>query len=509
MHSKSLIIMLTGLMLYACSPDPAFIRAPFQGVANEAVEQVMDAAAGGVLLVGNGTEIHVPANAFVNQEGQPVSGDVTVAYTEISDPSTILISGIPLNYGNKENPSVMQSAAMFDLSASANGQELELGQGKSIRTVISSNIDGDQFDFFALNEEGKSWDKLGTSAPTPNPLIDSLNNSISAIENKQVDYDLTNCFAFNYGYDLDIYLDEDRAKLKDKRFNYYTWETAPAVETLDKLLRTKLKSYGITGMLKERVWKEVVWNGKTRNPNLLLWKSEKPLPNWILKSKTYRNPEVKAVGNNRYRIKFLRWEYQDGEWKQFTDYTAYMSPKMALEDLYENQPEERSAEYEALLAQVEEEKVTLGAQNKVLREFNISKMGVYNYDYIKEEERLMVSAEIYLDGKKLDDQITDLFVMIKDQNAVLRYDKTGMSHFVIYPGQQLFAFMVVGGNGIAMEANQNLNNLDLTSFKNNEDQVLRIDLKSTDYQINRPIDLTEFLDKEMNGISTGNVLSMN
>lgn len=509
MHTKSLIIMLTGLVLYACSPDPAFIRVPFQGVANGAVEQVMDAATGGVLLVGNGTEIHVPANAFVNQEGQPVTGEVKVAYTEISDPSAILISGIPLNYGNKENPSVMQSAAMFDLSASAYGQELELGQGKSIRTVISSNVDGDQYDFFALNEEGKTWDKLGTAAPTSNPMIDSLSNSIADMEGKSLDYDLTDCFAFNYGYDLDIYRDEDRAKLKDKRFNYYTWETAPAIETLDRLLRTKLKSYGVTGMLKERVWKEVVWNGEERNPNLLLWKSEKPLPNWILNSKTYRNPEIKRVGKNRYRMKFLRWEYENNEWKQFTDYTAYISPKMALADLYSNQPEERSTEYDALLAQVEEEKVTLGAQNKVLREFNISKMGVYNYDYIKEEERLMVAAEIYMNGEPLKDQITDLFVMIKDQNAVLRYDKTGLSHFVIYPGQQLFAFMVVDGNGIAMEANQNLNNLDLASFRNDEDKVLRIDLKSTDYKINRPIDLTEFLDSEMNGISTGNVLSMN
>ncbi len=509
MHSKSLIIMLTGLVLYACSPDPAFIRAPFQGVANEAVEQIMDAAAGGVLLVGNGTEIHVPANAFVNQEGQLVTGNVKVSYTEISDPSTILISGIPLNYGNKENPSVMQSAAMFELNAMANGEELELGQGKSIRTVISSNVEGDQFDFFALNEEGKTWDKLGSASPTANPLIDSLNNSISDMENQQVDYDLTDCFAFNYGYDLDIYRDEDRAKLKDKRFNYYTWETAPAIETLDRLLRTKLKSYGVTGMLKERVWKEVAWNGKMVNPNLLLWKPEKPLPNWIMNSKTYRNPEVKAVGNNRYRMTFLRWEYENNEWKQFTDYVAYMSPKMALEDLYNNLPEERSAEYEALLVQVEEEKETLGAQNKVLREFNIGKMGVYNYDYIKEEERLMVNAEIYVDGEKLREQITDLFVMIKDQNAVLRYDKSGLSHFVIYPGQQLFAFMVVDGNGIAMEANQALNNLDLSTFRNSEDQVLRIDLKSTEYQINRPIDLTEFLDKEMNGLSTGDALSMN
>lgn len=509
MHSKSLIIMLTGLLLCACSPDPTFIRAPFTGVANEAVAQIMDAAVGGVLLVGNGTEIHVPANAFVNREGLPVSGKVKVAYTEISDPSTILISGIPLNYGDKANPSVMQSAAMFELNAMANGEKLELGQGKSIRTVISSNVEGAQFDFFALNEGGKTWNKLGTAEPTPNPLIDSLNSTINDMEGRSGDYDLSDCFVFNYGYDLDIYRDEDRAKLKDQRFNYYTWETAPAVETLNKLLQTKVKSYGVPYFLKERPWEEITWDGKKQNPNLLLWKAEKTIPKWIVNSDIYRNASIKSAGKGRFRLTFKRWEYKDNSWKEFTDYTVYVSPKMPLADLYANQPEERSAEYEALLAQVEQEKEILGAQNKVLREFNISKMGVYNYDYIKEEERLMVNAEIYLDGERLDNQLTDLFVMIKDQNTVLRYDKNGLSHFVIYPGQQLFAFMVADGNGIAMEANEYLNNLDLESFKNNEDQVLRIDLKSTDYQINRPIDLTEFLDKEMNGISTDGALSMN
>lgn len=509
MHFKSLIIVLCGLLLYACSPDPAFIRAPFQGVSNAAISQVMDAATGGVLLVGNGTEIHVPANAFVNQEGQPVSGEVTVSYTDISDPGALLISGIPLNYGNKENPSVMESAAMFELNATSNGQELELGAGKSIKTVISSNVDGDQYEFFALNEEGKTWDKLGNVAPSPNPMIDSLNGSISNLENQFGSFDLSGCFVFNYGFDLDVYRDEDRAKLRDKRFNYYTWETAPAIETLDRLLKAKVKSYGVASFLKERSWDEVTWNGKKYNPNFLLWRSEKPIPNWIVSSDTYRNIELKPVGKNRFRLTFKHWDYKDGKWTEFTDYTLYVSPKMTLADLYENQPEERSSEYEALLAQVEEEKETLGAQNQVLREFNISKMGVYNYDYIKEEERLMVNAELYLDGKPLEDQITDLFVMIKDQNAVLRYNKSSLSHFVIYPGQQLFAFMVADGNGISMEANQNLNSIDLDSFKGDEGKVLRIDLKSTDYKINRPIDLTEFLDKEMNGISTDGALSMN
>lgn len=511
MHSKSLIFIFSGLVLFACGPDPAFVRAPFAGVSNQTVEQVMDAATGGVLSLGNGTEIHVPAHAFVNHEGQPVSGAVTIAYTEIDEPASILISGIPLNYGDKSNPSVMESAGMFDLSASAQGQPVELGEGKSIKTIISSNVEGDKYDFFQLNAEGNTWNKLGSTEPVDNPAIDSLTESIAAAESASEAFDLTNCFSFNYGYELDIIERKDRYKLKDKTFNYYTWDTAPAEETLRKILKAKLKSYGVSVFLKERGHQRqgVYWNGRNHNPNLLLWKSERPIPNWIVNSEKYRNPRIEAIGKGRYRLTFMRWEYKDGEWTEYTDFTTYMSPRMTLAELYANAPAERSAEYEALLAQAEQEKETLAAQNKVLREFNISKMGVYNYDYIKEEERLMVEAEIYLDGQPLEDMVTDLFVMIKDENAVLRYAKSGLDHFVIYPGQQVFAFMVVGGNGIAMQSDQALNDLDVNAYRANPDQVLRIDLMSTDYEINRPIDLAGFLDQEMNGISTGDALSMN
>lgn len=509
MHSKSLIFTLSGLVLYACGPDPAFVRAPFTGVTNQTVEQVMDAALGGVLQVGNGTEIHVPANAFINQEGLQVTGEVTVSYTAIDDPASILISGIPLNYGDKSNPSVMESAGMFNLRASANDEQIALGEGKSIKTVISSNVEGGQYDFFQLNEEGSTWDKLGTASPTENPEIARLTTSIAEKTNASKAYDLSGCFAFNYAFDLDIIEDEDRHKLKDKRFNYYTWDTAPAVETLQKILKTKLASYEVPQFLKERAWEEITWNGEKQNPNLLLWKAEKPLPGWILNSKTYRNVELKPAGKNRFRLTFSRWEHNGSKWEQLTDYAVYIRPKMALSELYDNPPETRSAEYEALLAQAEQEKETLAAQNKVLREFNISKMGVYNYDYIKEDERLMVNAEIFLDNVELEDQVTDLFVMLEGQNAVLRYGKNGLSHFVIYPGQQVFTFMVVNGNGIAMQSDQALNDIDLESFRADPDKKLRIDLKSTDYVITRPVDLTTFLDREMNGVSATDALSMN
>lgn len=506
MRFKSLIFSGLGLLLWACNSQSPFVSAPFVGVENETIQKAIDASTGGVLKVGNGTEIHVPANAFVNSSGQMVVGEIQLSYTEIADPASIIISGIPLNYGG-DNPKVMESAGMFDLSATSNGETLELSEGKSIRAIISSDVEGDQYDFFSLNEEGRTWDALGRVTPTPNPAIDSLNGSLGSKVESANTYDLENCFAFNYGYDLDVYRDEDMHKLKDKRLNYYTWDTAPAIKTLEKLLKTKLNGYGVNTFLKERVWNEITWEGKKMNPNLLLWQSEEAIPNWLMTSKKYRYLKLAKASGSRYRLQFIRSEYDNG-WKDFVDFTTYVTPKMPLEELYSNSPEVRSEEYDALLAQIEEEKKVLLAQNKVLREFNISKMGVYNYDYIKEEERLLVEAEIYLDGKPLEDQVTDLFVVIKDQNSVLRYSEGGLKSFVIYPEQQLFAFMVADGNSIAMQKEGALDEIDIESFRNNEDQKLRINLVSSDYVINEPIDLTIFLNKEMKGTEGELVLSM-
>ena len=508
MYVKSNLLMCLVLVFGACSPNPAFIRAPFEGVTNNVAEKELDVSEGGVLAIGNGTEIHVPADAFVDTEGNPVTGKVKLSYTDLSDPASMIISGIPLNFGIKENPSVMESAGMFDLSATANGNELELASGKSIRTVISSNAEGDKYDFFQLNAEGKTWDKLGEVQPTINPAIDELNTSLAEKNNASETFDMEYCFAFNYAYDLDIYLDEDKDKLKDKRFNYYTWDTAPATKTLEKVLKTKLAAYGISSMLKERVWEEVSWGGQMYNPNLLVWKSERAIPNWIVNSKEYHWTKLKKQRGDRYKLQFLRHLYKDNVWKEVVDFTTYVTPKIALEELYSGTAEARSEEYDILLSQMEKEKEILAAQNKVLREFNISKMGVYNYDYIKEEERLLVQAELYVDGVKSEGQLTDLFVVVKGENAVLRYSASELERFVIYPEQELFAFMVAEGNAIVMQQENALADIDFNSFGKSPDQKLRIDLQSTDYVINEPIDLTIFLDKEVNEAYTEVIVSM-
>src|SRR5690242_3550896 len=54
-----------------------------------------------------GTNIQIPANALVDKDGFPVTGDVQLLYREFHHAEDILLSGIPMGgIGDRENPAL-------------------------------------------------------------------------------------------------------------------------------------------------------------------------------------------------------------------------------------------------------------------------------------------------------------------------------------------------------------------------------------------------------------------
>ncbi len=84
---KYIYYLIAGLFLWSCHEIP-LIRAPFQGIENNIHQLTFDNSSGGTLALGNGTKITVPPNAFVYTDGKSVTGEVTLAYTEMQDLSS-------------------------------------------------------------------------------------------------------------------------------------------------------------------------------------------------------------------------------------------------------------------------------------------------------------------------------------------------------------------------------------------------------------------------------------
>ncbi|MDY8136791.1 hypothetical protein [Aquimarina sp. 2201CG5-10] len=77
-----------------------------------------------------GTILSFPANSFLYQNGDPVTGSVTIELVEIYNKSKMLLTKIPTN-GKRPNGDVeaLKSGGEFYINATQNGEQLELANG--------------------------------------------------------------------------------------------------------------------------------------------------------------------------------------------------------------------------------------------------------------------------------------------------------------------------------------------------------------------------------------------
>lgn len=126
----------------------------------------------------SGTLIDIPAIAFMDAYGRPISGEVEVSYQEFNDPFSIFLSGITMKYDENGAVENLESAGMFSLLASQRNRPVELRADKPINVEFVSTSADDNFDFFFLDPSGNAWDKLGEA-----PIREDDSELISQVEN--------------------------------------------------------------------------------------------------------------------------------------------------------------------------------------------------------------------------------------------------------------------------------------------------------------------------------------
>lgn len=137
-----------------------------------------------VIVTDKGSRVSIPENAFVlKADGTPVEGMVDLTFTEYSNRGEIIASGIPMTFTD-ENGVVQnfESAGMFEIEATQNGQDLELARGKEIKVELATDVDG-PFNFYQLNEQRETWALKDTDCkPIPNPYIKETEQRIEEVE---------------------------------------------------------------------------------------------------------------------------------------------------------------------------------------------------------------------------------------------------------------------------------------------------------------------------------------
>ena len=129
---------------------------------------VVDAARSINVLMSDGVRVLIPANAILDTQGRPVEGEVELSYRSFNEPYEIIASGIPMHVSTPAGMGHMETAGMYELYASVNGEQLSLAEGARItleRPEEPALEEG--FVGWELNAGTGDWQPSGQVSATP------------------------------------------------------------------------------------------------------------------------------------------------------------------------------------------------------------------------------------------------------------------------------------------------------------------------------------------------------
>ncbi|MGB1038912.1 MAG: hypothetical protein ACPGYY_09720, partial [Bacteroidia bacterium] len=152
------------------------IDIPLPNVISGVISFRIDPSIDNVLTTDKGSKITIPKGTLVDISGNEITEKVELKFEEFHDAKDIILSGIPMNY-TTENGEMgsFESAGMFNISASFNGEEARIGNGKSVEVELASFREESDFNFYEFDKsEGKWIDNGLAQEPVPNLEKESL-----------------------------------------------------------------------------------------------------------------------------------------------------------------------------------------------------------------------------------------------------------------------------------------------------------------------------------------------
>ena len=116
-----------------------------------------------------GTKITIPENAFIDKNNKPVHGIVDLSYIEYRDPIDFILGNIGMDHLQNGENAHFNSAGMYKILATQNGEALYLKEGKSIKIDFPLTGNLSDVNFYQYDTISKKWtelSKLNTATTT-------------------------------------------------------------------------------------------------------------------------------------------------------------------------------------------------------------------------------------------------------------------------------------------------------------------------------------------------------
>jgi len=177
-----------------------FINPPFKNADKKFTSYKVNSSAPKEITYPTGTKIKIPKDAFVDNNGNGIKGEVEIRYREMHDAVDFFLSGIPMTYDSAGKQYTFESAGMLEMYAFQNGEVVKLKEGKNIKIEMASGEAGNKFNVYKLDTAAKSWVYKGKDEVKPFSKTEAKKDTaLLALNNSQW---LSSCSTQSLFYDL-------------------------------------------------------------------------------------------------------------------------------------------------------------------------------------------------------------------------------------------------------------------------------------------------------------------
>lgn len=141
-----------------------YVDPPMMNVKPQFASYKFNANQGGVYEYESGSKLKIPASAFIDNDGNPIEGNVEIKYREFHDYVDFFLSGIPMTYDSAGVSYTLESAGMMEVYAEKDGKRVKMAPGKTIAVELVSNVNVSpqmnrppNYNIYRLDEDGRKW----------------------------------------------------------------------------------------------------------------------------------------------------------------------------------------------------------------------------------------------------------------------------------------------------------------------------------------------------------------
>jgi len=432
------------------------INPPLEGVNIPYTIYKVNAERGGTFDFKTGSKIVIPKNAFVDENGKLLKGEVELRYREFHDAVDFFVSGIPMTYDSAGVKYQFESAGMMEMLAYQNGKMVNMDKEKSIHVELASTYKGTEYNLYKLDTVKNNWSCLGkdrvVAKTTKAKEAFDHNSEINKIENspgyKTIEAQKT---VVQKEKDMQIAslpkaIPEPKKPEQAKK-DKYTFNIEVNANEYPELAVYKgvlfevgNENKNFTKAMYDITWDEaIIKEGTQKGENYLLTLKKASKKYDLIVYPVFEGKNYEKAMND-FQDKFTKYnvvleKHKADEKRIEEEYQAkLLVMKKQQEDLELKWKQEQEDQFKQM-----------STQEKVMRMFTVSSFGVYNCDNPAAYPKGVLCSANLTNDKKVKLMCYDVYLVDRAKNGLFSFTKNPITKFSFNPQSTNLLWTVENG----------------------------------------------------------------